>query len=489
MLVGSHDPQPSSTNNTIRRSSTGHIHDERRTKTDFLCHVQYTNNLPDIPFDAKFLPCPFVSLNRLVEYKPTLLEKNFKWELLTSSDLGVRIDLINPETYYIDPHMQKRAHDPIDQMLLEDEETYNQNSRRSQQHSKIVPWMRKTEYISSEFQRFGVAADRQETKVGYNIKKKLKEDFTYRDRASQIEAIKKTFEDVWKPLREHPKKKGVRAIEELPLLPDFDNWIHPFALVVFDGDPIPRGEKTDGDVLLSQALIRGMMDEKGEQFVTYYLPTKETLEARARDAQNEKPFDPDYTYEYTSVRDYNWLVRNKSTKGFEQDNYLFSFRSDGVYYDELETKVTLTRRKTIRARAQQKSILYLRHRPYDDNELSIQRDRLNRLLHPYDANDEEGSEKDSSDEEENEDGEDGFDNVSQADHSKSNEHEEVKSESSDESDKEEKKDESSSSSEDPKSQISDDSDKNEDDDETGLPSEGQEDEDQGTRRSESSDSE
>ena len=42
--------------------------------------------------------------------------------------------------------------------------------------------------------------------------------------------------------------------------------------------------------------FRGMMDEKGEQFVTYYLPTKETLEARARDAQNEKPFEPDYTY-------------------------------------------------------------------------------------------------------------------------------------------------------------------------------------------------
>ncbi|VDD89311.1 unnamed protein product [Enterobius vermicularis] len=484
MHAGSQDPQSSSASNNIHRPSSGHVHDERRTKTDFLCHVQYTNNLPDIPFDAKFLPCPFVSLNRLVEYKPTMLEKNFKWELLTAPDLGVRIDLINPETYYIDPHMQKRAHDPIDQMLLEDEETYNQNSRRSQQHSKIVPWMRKTEYISSEFQRFGVAADRQETKVGYNIKKKLKEDFTYRDRASQIEAIKKTFEDVSKPLHEHPKKKGVKAVEELPLLPDFDNWIHPFALVVFDGDPIPRGEKTDGDVLLSQALIRGMMDEKGEQFVTYYLPTKETLEARARDAQNEKPFDPDYTYEYNSVRDYNWLVRNKSTKGFEQDNYLFSLRSDGVYYDELETKVTLTRRKTVRAQAQQKSILYLRHRPYDDNELSIQRDRLNRLLHPYDANDEEGSEKDSSDEEE-EDGE-GVE-VRHANPSKEDE-EEDKSESSYDSDKEEKKEETTSESEEQKSQASGESGKNGDEDDLDVPSDGQEEDDGEAQKSDSSDS-
>uniref|UniRef100_A0A0N5AUU3 RNA polymerase II-associated factor 1 homolog n=1 Tax=Syphacia muris TaxID=451379 RepID=A0A0N5AUU3_9BILA len=481
--MGSHDLHQSSAGSSMRRSS-GHGHDEHRAKTDYLCHVQYTNNLPDIPFDAKFLPCPFVSLNRLVEYKPTALEKNFKWELLTAPDLGVRIDLINPETYFIDPHMQKRAHDPVDQMLLEDEETYNQNSRRSQQHSKIVPWMRKTEYISSEFQRFGVAADRQETKVGYNIKKKLKEDFTYRDRASQIEAIRKTFDDVSKPLHEHPNKKGVKVLEELPLLPDFDNWIHPFALVVFDGDPIPRNEKTDGDVLLSQALIRGMMDERGEQFVTYYLPTKETLEARARDAQNEKPFDPDYTYEYTSVRDYNWLVRNKSTKGFEQDNYLFSVRSDGVYYDELETKVTLTRRKTVKAQVQQKSILYLHHRPYDDNELSIQRDRLNRLLHPYDANDDDGSEKDSSAEENGEEDGDEDDAASgEAENSpKNEEQDETKSNSSGDSEKEEKE-ESSNESEEQRSQASGDTDK---EDGGALDSDGQDDED--GPKSDSSDS-
>lgn len=35
-------------------------------KTDFLCRVKYSNALPDIPFDTKFLACPFVSLSRLV---------------------------------------------------------------------------------------------------------------------------------------------------------------------------------------------------------------------------------------------------------------------------------------------------------------------------------------------------------------------------------------------------------------------------------------
>lgn len=92
---------------------------------------------------------------------------------------------------------------------------------RSAQHSKVVPWMRKTQYISSEFNRFGVAADRcsilfvdfyllhccvvlltiafilrQEIKVGYHLTKNKENLNLFRDRQSQIDLIKKSFEDV-----------------------------------------------------------------------------------------------------------------------------------------------------------------------------------------------------------------------------------------------------------------------------------------------------
>jgi len=41
---------------------------------------------------------------RFVQYKATSLEKQHKHELLTEPDLGVTIDLINPDTYRIDPN-------------------------------------------------------------------------------------------------------------------------------------------------------------------------------------------------------------------------------------------------------------------------------------------------------------------------------------------------------------------------------------------------
>ena len=37
------------------------------------------------------------------------------------------------------------------------------------------------------------------------------------------------------------------------------------------------------------------------------------------------------------AREYNWNVKNKASKGYEE-NYYFVFRDDGVYYNELETR-------------------------------------------------------------------------------------------------------------------------------------------------------
>lgn len=101
------------------------------------------------------------------------------------------------------------------------------------------------------------------------------------DKESQIEAINKTFEDSKKPITEHHSKKGVTPVEILDVFPDFERWKYPFAQVQFDADPAPMTKADE----MSQAMIRGVMDESGEQFVAYFLPTRETLEKRRRDKE------------------------------------------------------------------------------------------------------------------------------------------------------------------------------------------------------------
>lgn len=58
------------------------------------------------------------SPHRYVRYKQTSLEKNYKYEVLTEHDLGVTIDLINPDAYV--PVSGAQLH-PTDEKLLEDD--------------------------------------------------------------------------------------------------------------------------------------------------------------------------------------------------------------------------------------------------------------------------------------------------------------------------------------------------------------------------------
>ena len=91
-------------------------------------------------------------------------------------------------------------------------------------------------------------------------------------------------------------------------------------------------------------MIRGVMDEFGEQFVAYFLPTEETMEKRQRDFAMERDYDEDQEYEYKMAREYNWIVKSKAHKGYEE-NYFVVQRDDGLYYNELETRVRLSKRR------------------------------------------------------------------------------------------------------------------------------------------------
>ncbi|XP_051933467.1 RNA polymerase II-associated factor 1 homolog [Hippocampus zosterae] len=346
-------------------------------RSGVVCRVKYCNSLPDIPFDPKFITYPF-DQHRFVQYKATSLEKQHKHELLTEPDLGVTIDLINPDTYRIDPNI---ILDPADEKLLEEDIQAPSSSKRSQQHAKVVPWMRKTEYISTEFNRYGVSNEKVEVKIGVSVKQQFTEEEIYKDRDSQISAIEKTFEDAQKPIVQHYSKPRVTPVEVLPAFPDFKMWINPCAQVIFDSDPAPKDMSGPAGVeMMSQAMIRGMMDEEGNQFVAYFLPNEDTLRKRKRDCDEGLDYMPDDLYDYKIAREYNWNVKNKASKGYEE-NYFFIFRDgDGVYYNELETRVRLSKRRAkAGAQSTTNAVLVCKHRDMNEKELEAQEARKAQL--------------------------------------------------------------------------------------------------------------
>lgn len=72
------------------------------------------------------------------------------------------------------------------------------------------------------------------------------------------------------------------------------------------------------------------MDESGEQFVAYFLPLDETLDKRRRDFTAGIDYADEEEYEYKMAREYNWNVKSKASKGYEE-NYFLVIRQDGVY--------------------------------------------------------------------------------------------------------------------------------------------------------------
>lgn len=266
--------------------------------------------------------------------------------------------------------------DPADEKLLEEDTHTPQDSTRSRHHAKSVSWLRKSEYISTEQTRFQPQnMEKAEAKVGYNVKNTLREETLYMDRDQQIQSIEDTFEQSKLPITQHYFKPNVTPVEVFPIFPDYKNWKYPFAQVMFDADPSPSGKSLPNQMEeMAQAMIRGVMDESGEQFVAYFLPTEETLEKRQIDCSMERPYEDETEYEYKMAREYNWNVKSKLSKGYEE-NYFLVIREDGVFYNELETRVRLSKRRQkvgTQVNTKLNTTLVVRHRALNATEHKMQ---------------------------------------------------------------------------------------------------------------------
>ncbi|CAF3089143.1 unnamed protein product [Rotaria socialis] len=386
--------------NRLERDSKKH---DRRS--DLVCRVRYTNVLPDLPFDPKFLRYPF-SQDRFVRYKPTSLEKNYRWDLLTEHDVGVEIDLINPDAYATNRKLTEE-----DEKLLEEETASPANLKRSLLNQRSVPWLRKTEYISTEQSSIKSSLKLGEVRSS-SVKEKLREDslkYLTKDRLLQI--VEEGFETAKAPLDKHYSKPSVVKLEEWPLFPDFDNWKYPFAQVIFDDDPSRKDATVTGQEQMeemSQAVIKALIDGDNKEYIGYFLPTAETRAKRAREEQEEVE-DPDESYDFKLIREYNWNRKDKTMSGFEE-NYFLSVKDDSIVYNELETRVRLSKRRAAGGGSKPANLRLIQHyRQFLELEEKTQRKRLKAFENEDELDavleEEHGGETPENDEEEENDDE------------------------------------------------------------------------------------
>ncbi|OQR94771.1 RNA polymerase II-associated factor 1 [Achlya hypogyna] len=209
-------------------------------QSEFLGTLEFRNTLPDVPFDAKFLSYP-ADPQRFVKYKPNQVEKDFVWEFFPERNLGLNVDLIDPEKYEVpvDPQM-----DPEDLALINMPEIVNGSSITKAKIRPHVSWLRRTEYMGTDLSE-AVHQFKNENELQTEIRDKNQSMLSV---IADIEVrAEKSFENC--PTKEtvkHPLKKSLKAAQVWDVFPDELLSSNVYSILSYD--ILPSDETLDASI-------------------------------------------------------------------------------------------------------------------------------------------------------------------------------------------------------------------------------------------------
>eukprot|EP00743_Colponemidia_sp_Colp-15_P003713 GILK01004006.1.p1 GENE.GILK01004006.1~~GILK01004006.1.p1 ORF type:complete len:479 (-),score=92.08 GILK01004006.1:170-1498(-) len=367
---------------------TGSRLEHYRRTSEFVAPMKFRNVLPPIPSDPKLLTYPFDPM-RFVRYQTSSLEAAWKPILLSEHDLGVHVDLIDPQTYQIP--IPVPALDPEDQSLISDDIPLNQDKKKGRfsmsglQHS----WLRKHQLMMNDVYDH----THKFTKLAGEEEAAPKAEDEELDVPKQISLIKDTFAAMQKP-PVHPSKPHLTPLSILPILPDKTLWSNMYSHILFDDTPSECVMQVNGKTQTNPAILRYAKLEN-DNVLSYFVAKKRKRgDNEETETATKSETEAQYT-EYEWLRDYVYEIRVRES----QDNFFFVIGDDAVTYSELRSKVILQKHKakgkvvenTQRGR-NNPSVIELAPRDLDETERKQKRSRLHELrgvMRAFDQDDED----------------------------------------------------------------------------------------------------
>ncbi|EDW75725.1 uncharacterized protein Dwil_GK15046 [Drosophila willistoni] len=204
----------------------------------FLGEIVYTNELPDLAVDCKFLPCGKNLLDYTIEpvsFPELEAQHAFHFKGLQSL---FNLDLVNLQIYDqpLDPSVQM---DPRDAALLNDIEALDCQAPKAKSAPLGHPRAQEFQLMFAK-ERDPAPRPRsslQRAPPPPESKSKKVETFSLQQ---QKQLINQTFKSIVKPLGCHPTKPGSKAkpIAILPIFPDLNLQNFEFVQVLFDIPPV-----------------------------------------------------------------------------------------------------------------------------------------------------------------------------------------------------------------------------------------------------------
>ncbi|TPX39304.1 hypothetical protein SeMB42_g06382 [Synchytrium endobioticum] len=296
---------------------------------EYAAHPRYRNPLPDLPFDPKLIT-PKFSLEPHYAYKA---EEQTAFEGDFSLGVNTADDLFGTSLNWTEMGILEKAdpYAPVPVYLPKPPTTSGALStpsatpgrRPSSAENRNLSWLRRTTYIASDSKPRGwneevISATRKKV-VNDPLGEDLMKDPSIE---TQLRLIESTFRSVQEGLDdldtlEHPTKKGVTAVEVIPVYPDFQIYGTDYLIVNFDEEPFPAKQDDEmTQTALEEAILIAAEDNttsypsKSGRYMTLYKPDEETTRKMVTKRKRGEEFgdDPNTVYYYSSVRDYDYNI-------------------------------------------------------------------------------------------------------------------------------------------------------------------------------------
>lgn len=349
---------------------------------DFVCAYKFDGSLPALPADPKLVELPFDTQSFAKFRYDSKAEAGAKYELLAEPDLGITIDLVDPQAYDAPPDA-RLSHE--DEVLLSahafalatgEKKTATQNAKELRQE---VTFLRKTPLLGNNLydaihKHSKAPIERQHVVQQSRALQKLGEDqpSTLADVVANIEKSFQDAEEITGRTLQHPSNPNLTAVSILPVLPDVECWENAYVQATFDVDP-GLDKKGDEEALFSKERVsRAIMKEfkgvsgsnAGKSFIGMLAPPE------GADADAGEPEEVELEW----MRDYKFQLGADSG-----ESYFLVVGENEASYNAFEQSLKLTRGSYRRVH-ERPSKITLARRAADDDEQRAAVDRRVLLL-------------------------------------------------------------------------------------------------------------
>ncbi|ETW02422.1 hypothetical protein H310_05936 [Aphanomyces invadans] len=227
-------------------------------QSEFIGTLEFRNQLPDLPFDAKFIQYAH-DPDRFVKYKPSLVERDYVHEFYVEPNLGLPIDLIDPEKFEV-PDVSERAMTNVDIELLNMPEVISGSSAAKAKIRPHVPWLRRSEFMGTDLSE-AVHQFKNESELQVEIRDKNQAMLSVIMQKDLEQRANESF-DLCPPANKivHPLKADLKPVQVWDVFPDEILSSNIYSILSYD--ILPSSETKHDPAIFdreSHALLRNVV--------------------------------------------------------------------------------------------------------------------------------------------------------------------------------------------------------------------------------------